>query len=205
MASVNLKNRDDGTEREADLFDDVSMNDFTESQDIWRPVLLAACATLKLQGKPIPLYKHWDWRTKSGFLGRLDVTFFGIRCDAHLQGLMKADLGTLYRCRLGDQKGKEFVYVDYVETAPWNIPDYMEPLGFKALYSRVGTRLMQAAVQLSLDNELKGRVGLHSLPDAEGFYRELGMTPGERDATKQNLLWFEFTPEAAQDFMEKYA
>lgn len=202
--TVKLLQRYDGTEIEAALFDNVSIDDFIESQDDWRPILIAASFKLQLQGKPMPTYKHWDWRTKTGFLGRLDVTFFGVRCDGSLQGLMKADTGTTYRCILDKQKGKELVYVDYVETAPWNIPAYVKVLGYEAQYSRTGTRLMQSAVQLSLDNELKGRVGLHSLPDAEDFYSGLGMTPVAHDAQKQNLMWFEFTPEAAQHFMEKY-
>jgi len=201
--TVKLKSQDDGSEQDADLFDDVTIDHFQDSQDTWRPVLIAAATALKLAGKPIPLYKHWDWRKKANFLGRLDVTFYGVRCDEHIQGLMKADLGATQRCRIEEQKGKELVYVDYVETAPWNIQEYMEALGFQPIYSRTGTRLMQAAVQLSIDNEFKGRVGLHSLPDAEGFYRGIGMTPLTRDANKQNLLWFEFTPEAAQSFMEK--
>jgi len=79
----------------------------------------------------------------------------------------------------------------------------MKVLGYEALYSQVGTRLIQAAVELSFANEFKGRVGLHSLPDAEGFYRRIGMSPVSQDPKKQNLLWFEFTPEAAHVFLEK--
>ena len=201
---LNIRHLATETDAEAELFDDVTPADFIESQSLWRPVLWAACRILHLKGKPLPLYKHWDWTQKAPALGRLDVTFFGLRCRGHLQGLMKADTGSLNRCRLDAQKGKELVYVDYVETAPWNIKDYMEALGRQALFSRVGARLMQAAVTLSLENELKGRVGLHSLPDAEDFYRGIGMTPTERDPNKENLLWFEFTPEAAEDFMRKY-
>lgn len=200
--SVNVRHRGTGSDVEAELFDDVTLDDFNESQATWRPVLWQAAAIMKLAGKPLPRYKHWDWRTKSAALGRLDVSFYGIKCGGHLQGLMKVDTGTLERCRIDAQKGQDLVYVDYVETAPWNIPEYMEALGREALYSRVGVRLMKAAVQLSIDNELKGRIGLHSLQDADAFYRKIGMTPLMRDPTKQNLLWFEFTPEAAQIFME---
>lgn len=35
----------------------------------------------------------------------------------------------------------------------------------------VGTALVTAAVALSEDEGFKGRIGLHSLPQAEDFYR----------------------------------
>ncbi len=201
--TVKLKGQENGQEYEAKLFDEVTSDHFLKSQDLWRPVLYAAAKALKAQGKSIPRYLHWDWRQKASALGRLDASFYGIECGGRIQGLMKTDLGPLRRCRLDSQKGKELVYVDYVETAPWNNSEYMEVLGFKAIYSRTGTRLMQAAVQLSVDNEFKGRVGLHSLPETEDFYRAIGMTPVERDPNKQDLLWFEFTPDTAQSFLEK--
>jgi hypothetical protein len=63
---------------------------------------------------------------------------------------------------------------------------------------------MEATVRFSIDEGFKGRVGLHSLPHSEAFYiDECGMTPGERDSKKQNLLWCEFTPEQAQNFLTK--
>lgn len=204
MATVTLWNRGLGAEEEAELFDNVSLLDFNEAQDKWRPTLREAAEKLREAGGAVPAYVHWDWRQKGRLLGRLDVTFSGIRCAGLLQGLMMVDVGTMERCRVHNDKGKELIYVDYVETAPWNITEYMAALGREAKYSRVGTRLMQAAVQLSLDGELKGRVGLHWLPKAENFYRKLGMTEVGRDAKKQNLLWLEFTPSAAQDFMEAY-
>lgn len=203
-ATVTLFDRLASGESKAEVFDDVSLVDFVESQDKWRPVLWAAANILRLSGQALPRYKHWDWRTKKDFLGRLDVTFFGLKAAGVLQGLMKVDTGTTERCRTEAQKGQELVYVDYVETAPWNIQEYMEALGRSAWLARVGVRLMQAAVQLSIHNELKGRVGLHSLPDAEGFYSKIGMTAGARDPKKQNLLWFEFSPESAKTFMETY-
>jgi len=201
---VTIRHRESDSDAEADIFDNVTLDDFQESQATWRPVLWGACAIMKLTGQPLPLYKHWDWTTKAPALTRLDVSFFGLKCEGRLQGLMKADTGTLYRCRTESQTGQELVYVDYVETAPWNLQTYMEALGRKRLYSGVGVRLMQAAVELSIDNELKGRVGLHSLPDSEAFYHKIGMTPHERDKNKQCLMWFEFTPENAQSFLENY-
>jgi hypothetical protein len=201
---VTIRDLQSNSEVEAEVYDNVTLADFAESQGLWRPVLWAAGRLLQLQGRSLPRYMHWDWTQKAPALGRLDVSFVGLKFGGHLQGLMKADTGSVNRCRLDEQKGSELVYVDYVETAPWNIPEYMEALGRKALYGRIGTRLMQAAVTLSLESELKGRIGLHALPGAEDFYRRIGMTATSRDEDKQNLLWFEFTPEAAKEFVRRY-
>lgn len=199
-----LRHLPTNAEADAEVFYEVSLEDFMETQSAWRPILRAAARTLRERGEPLPHYKHWDWTRKASALGRLDVTFFGVKCMGHLQGLLKADTGTLNRCRIPEQLGHELVYVDYVETAPWNIPEYMEALGRQALFSRVGARLLQAAVLLSIESELQGRIGLHSLPDAEDFYRHIGMSPTETDENKEDLLWFEFTPGAAKEFLRRY-
>jgi hypothetical protein len=94
------------------------------------------------------------------------------------------------------------ISIDYVETAPWNIKAFTQAMGLQPRFSAVGTRLLEAAIRLSIDEGFKGRVGLHSLPASEGFYLSgCGMTGVERDPNKQNLLWCEFTPEQAERFL----
>jgi len=88
------------------------------------------------------------------------------------------------------------VYVDYIETSPFNVKFLMRALGKTPQFPSVGTRLIEAAVRRSMDEGFKGRVALHSLPGSERFYLDVcRMTPLERDPDKHNLLWFEFTPE----------
>ncbi len=78
----------------------------------------------------------------------------------------------------------------------------MRALDRESRYAAVGTRLVEAAVRLSLDEGFKGRIGLHSLPRSEGFYlRTCRMSAVERDLRKGNLLWCEFTPEQAKQFL----
>ena len=79
-------------------------------------------------GQIVPRLFHWDWSSKEGELQVLAFSFFGITCNAKLQGLMKLDL-TGRAARLPAQKGKPVVYVDYLETAPWNIKALMQALG----------------------------------------------------------------------------
>ena len=69
-------------------------------------------------------------------------------------------------------------------------------------YRGVGSILIAAALQLSIDEGLKGRVGLHSLPASEPFYENvLGMTALGRDPQKQQLMYLEFTSEQAKAYL----
>ena len=90
-------------------------------------------------------------------------------------------------------------YVEYLEVAPWNRAE----LGAKPRLRGVGTVLLTAAVALSNGEGFKGRIGLHSLPQADAFYRKIGMTDLGPDAAYQNLRYFEMTVEQARAFFEK--
>lgn len=70
------------------------------------------------------------------------------------------------QARLPAVVGRPLVYVDYVESAPWNNQDFTPTPEFRG----VGLRLMQAAVQYSLDSGWDGRIGLHSLPQSASYY-----------------------------------
>ena len=202
--SVELWDCEKGEAVEAELFDDVAVDHFVEAQREWRPVVKEATARLAKAGaKPIliPRHFHWDWTRKEADLEMLAITFYGISCGGNLQGLLKL-LTAGYSCRLPEQLGKPLVYVDYLETAAWNIKILMNALGQSPRFGAVGTRLIEAAVRKSNEEGFKGRLGLHSLPNSERFY--LGacrMTAVGRDPAKQNLLWLEFTPEQAERFL----
>jgi len=114
------------------------------------------------------------------------------------QGLLLLDLNQT--ARLPEQSGKPLVYIQYVETAPWNSPRYSNPIRYRG----VGSTLIRAAVELSLDSEFRGRLGLHSLPEAESFYREkVGMTEMEPDVSQQGLRYFEATETQALAFVDR--
>jgi hypothetical protein len=189
---------------DAEIFDEIALAHFIETQAEWRPVVLEAVQALSKnpnQATLIPRHYHWDWTRKETELKMLAVKFYGISCQGRLQGIMKVE--TVARsCRLPEQQGKPLVYIDYIEAAPWNIRQLMEPLRKPQQYRGVGSRLFEAAVLQSMEEDFKGRLGLHSLPGSEGFYvKECGMTPVGRDPHKQNLLWCEFTPEQARRYL----
>ena len=189
---------------DAELFDEVTVEHFLETQREWRPLVVDAARRMVKSGAPqesIPRHFHWDWSAKESDLRILAFAFFGVSCNGKLQGLMKLEVAG-QSGRLASQKGKPLVYVDYLETAPWNIKPIMQALGKSPRFAGVGTRLIEAAVRQSLDEGFKGRLALHSLSGSERFYLEVcGMTAAGRDPEKQDLLWCEFTPELAEGFL----
>lgn len=188
----------------AEIFDEVTLAHFIETQADWRPIVLAAARALSQQPNQatlIPRHFHWDWTRKEAELKLLAVKFYGIAHEGKLQGMMKVET-VAHTCRLPEQQGKPLVYIDYLESAPWNISKLMAALGQQQRFRAVGSRLLEAAVLLSIEEGFHGRMALHSLPGSEGFYvNGCGTTPVGRDPHKENLLWCEFTPEQAERYL----
>ena len=116
-----------------------------------------------------------------------------------MQGLMLVNT-TNYVSRMDGQLGKPLVYVDYLESAPWNLKDLTPD---PPRYQGVGIRLIEVAVRFSLEEGFGGRIGLHALPQAEYFYEKIcKMTRGEIDRQYHDLVWFELTAADAKKFVE---
>ena len=141
---------------------------------------------------------HWDWAQKTARVrGLLAFRGFSVVAQGETQGLAQVDLTK--SGREPSQVGKPLVYLDYLEVAPWNRPE----LGAAPRLRGVGSALITAAVALSVDEGFKGRLGLHSLPQADTFYRKIGMIDLGQDAAYQNLRYFEMTVEQARAFLEE--
>lgn len=95
--------------------------------------------------------------------------------------------------------GKDLLYLKYLETAPWNLA--VNDIGQIPKFSGVGRQLMEVGVRLSEALDFRGRIGLHALPQAEGFYRHCGMTEVGQDAQYDHLRYFEMTEEQARAFL----
>lgn len=183
---------------EAELHHSISPKNILDWKDHWRPAsnqaFLECYYMQNLRGIPGSL--HWNWEHKAAMMhGLLAEKGFALVCQGMTQGLMKVITTALGRHR--EHSGKHIVYIDYVETAPWNISEFMPPGRFKG----IGDVLVSAAVNLSYEEGFQGRIGLHSLPKAEGFYLEhCGMTDLGPDASKQSLRYFEMTAAQALEF-----
>lgn len=191
-----------GTGIEAELLDAIEEAQLVDWQTQWQPALHRTLQALVRQGVPMaqwPQSWHWDWRAKAAQVaGLLAFQGYSVVCDGMTQGLMRVDLTKAAKAPV--QKGKPLVYVDYLEVAPWNRPD----LGQVVRYKGVGTALMVAAIAISEQEGFKGRIGLHSLPQAESYYRDrCGMIDLGPDAAYQELKYFEMTPDQAKAFLEE--
>jgi hypothetical protein len=113
--------------------------------------------------------------------------------DGQIQGLM-AILRHARPARLGDGA---VVYVDYLEAAPWNLKGFVD----RPRFLGIGTVLMAEAVRVSAEEGLDGRVGLHSLPQAEAFYDKCKMTRLTADPAYFDLVYFEYSGRQGIDWL----
>lgn len=141
----------------------------------------------------------WSWVRKAPHLDLLEAAGFAISHDGTWQGAMITKSAT-HASRHQTSPGKPLIYVDFIEVAPWNWA--IEGIGQSPRFKGIGTTLLREAVLLSKQEEFEGRVGLHSLPQAEQFYQgPCGMEPLGRDAAKESLMYFELTTEGAERFL----
>ena len=190
----------------AELLDAIAEAQLADWEGEWVPELFKAMQRLHRAGverRFWPQSRHWNWRNKAVALqGMLGKPGFSIVCRGVTQGMMIVDTVTK-RCRIDGQKGKDLVYVEFLENAPWN---RKELLFDPPRYRGVGTVLIAAAIELSKSEGFKGRVGLHSLPQSNGFYaNKCGMTDLGIDTAYDDLRYFEMTPDQAEAFTKKGA
>jgi len=187
---------------EAELRDRVEQQHVNDWNRAWRPALEAALKELAdrgVQRHQLPQNRHWNWEAKMASVqGLLGHRSFCVVASGLTQGLMRVDLTRT--ARMAVHSGKPLVYVDYLETAPWNRPE----LAISPRLRGVGMALITAAVSLSVEEGFHGRIGLHSLPQADEFYRnKCKMDDLSADAKYENLRYFEMTSERAGAFLAK--
>lgn len=146
-----------------------------------------------------PEHYHWDWARKADRLSYLAYRCMGIQnTNGNFEGLIM--LCTAKRpAILPPDVGKPMVYIEFLETAPWNI----KLLSSFPLYKGIGLRLFEASVLYSIDEGFKGRVGLHSLPQSEWFYRDVCCLTCviQTDPMVENLPYYEMSSEHAMAFI----
>jgi hypothetical protein len=167
---------------------------------VWGPARLAAVQQRIASGSPagqFPQHWHWNWADKAANLQFLAYRCLGTECQGQMQGLMMVKTAGC-AARLPPDVGQPLVYVDYLEVAPWNL----RALTDTPRFGGIGVRLIEAAVRLSRDEGFHGRVGLHSLPQAEAFYRDTcRMVCLGADASYEDLPYYELTREKAAAFL----
>jgi hypothetical protein len=140
--------------------------------------------------------RHWNWTNKIERVERGELVLHAVECAGAVQGLMAT---TSHSRRSVLSPGESLVYIDYIETAPWNIvaPDH------PARFGGVGKVLIGDALYLSRELGFAGRVGLHSLSQAEGYYsRTCRMIRTGRDPAYHDLVYFEYTEAGATEWLD---
>ncbi len=198
---VHLLERKTGILVEAHLIDGLSREDVEKAEADWKPFLDEHVKRMEEAGVPknqLPQHRHWNWREKYDATEEyLAYRMFGLECRSQMQGLMLA-LTAGKNSQVASQRGKPLVYIHFLAAAPWNLVSIVS----EPRFSLVGSVLVAAAIHLSMEEEFQGRIGLHSLPQADNWYRKTcGMTDLGPDQTVQNLRYFEMTPEQASEFL----
>jgi hypothetical protein len=186
------------------LYDGLRQEDLNLVEEQWRPARAQLATELTQSGverRAWPQSMHWDWGNKVPELELLMVTGFAAVHGDSWEGVMLTK--TLpHVSRLGEDRGKPLVYVDYIEVAPWNWK--VQALSRGGKYRGIGTLLLLEAVRQSMSEGFHGRVGLHSLPQSEGFYQnEFGMTAIRRDESKEGLLYLELPEGVARTVLSE--
>lgn len=201
--SVFLEDRKTGDLVEAVLIDGITREEVEKAESVWKPFLEQQIKRMEVEGIPKsqwPQHRHWNWREKQESTEMyLAYRMFGVECSAQMQGLMLC-LTTGKSARVDSERGKPLVYVHFLAAAPWNLKSIVK----EPRYGLVGSILLAAAIHLGLEEEFQGRIGLHSLPQADAWYRDAcGMTDFGPDASAHNLRYFEMTPRQAAEFLKE--
>lgn len=143
--------------------------------------------------------KYWDWAFKKQiYLESERYEGYAIEWNNQTQGLMIIET-QWHRSQLNF--GERIVYVVALAAAPWNRTAIQKPPEFKG----VGAVLLLFARQRSVELGYAGRVGLHSLPEAERFYERQKMMRYDVepegydsdeyiDPDSEHLTYFEYPP-----------
>lgn len=196
---VALEDRHSGQFVRALLIERIDVAYARRTDDLWVTFLAAEVAKAQAAGitLPLPQHAHWRWERKVAIVGHLlPYPTLAVEFEGDAQGLMLLETDGKFG-RLPGQTGRPLVHVVFLATAPWNLPAIVQRPRFRG----VGTILLRAAVEMSLDLGFKGRIGLHSLPQSEAFYASLGMIGMGQDPDKENLTYFEMAPAQAEAFI----
>lgn len=197
-----LRNRHSGAIEDAELFVPIDGTNLADFEQHWKPMVLDRLRQLPRGTTTTDAQLqdwHWDWRKKADrFADRLDYRSFAVECAGRTQGLMICSL--VHRVREPSMLNQHLVYIEFLHSAPWNRWQFTDT----PLYKGVGDLLVAAAVSLSIEEEFEGRIGLHSLPQSDDWYRDYcGMTDLGVDSAYENLRYFEMTAQQAANFGRK--
>ena len=204
---VTLLNKDTAQFEEAHLFRGIDADNLADIEGRWQPLFKLKGQEAIRNGLSLSDINaedaHWEWGKKSVFALNQPLLhdIYVLECGGRTQGIMLTTKGgTSCFSRHPDHRRADMLYVELLASAPWNRPRLVS----KPIYKGVGRVLLATAVSSSIEQEFDGRIGLHSLPGAEDYYKDvLQMTDFGADANHDDLRYFEFSSNQATSFLTK--
>lgn len=132
-------------------------------------------------------HSHWDWSNKILAKDPLyEFELFSLEIDGKSQALML--LKYPHKATLNQT---QIVYVDYLQVAPWNLSHEYRPV---KRYKGLGVLMLEFASEYKskLEQDYGVGLGLHSLPQSEGFYNAIGCKDHGTDQAYLNLKYYEY-------------
>jgi GNAT superfamily N-acetyltransferase len=167
---------------------EMRQNEFRRITQDWDRMKMKYREILRENGKTLPPNDTWNWEDKASSTTPDLHRFVGVATADGMQGMMMV-AKTPEFSRKPYQQQTPVLYIEYIESAPWNLPEYA---GVEARYRGVGSSLLAAAVDISIELGFRGRLALHSLGAARGFYVKSGFENLGLDES-ENLEWFELS------------
>jgi hypothetical protein len=207
IGDVSLKNRVSGQFEPARLFRGIDDQNLSCIDQKWTPLFERRLIEIGITGESRSDINaedaHWKWGEKAlaGISDPLLYDIFTLECSEDTQALMLVKKGGI-GCfsRHPEHVGAQLIYVDFLATAPWNRKRMVD----KPIYKGCGRVLISTAISLSIEEELEGRIGLHSLPGAESFYRDqMHFSDLGKDENYHRLHYFELSSSKAKDFFSE--
>ncbi len=204
---VFLKNRDTDQYENADLFHGIDETNLAHIEGRWRPIFELRRKQAITAGQSMSDINaedgHWAWGNKA--LKAIKDPFlydiFALECGGNTQALMlTCKGGPDCFSRHPEHLKADMLYVEFLATAPWN----RSRLVPNPTYKGAGITLIGTAVSRSIEEEMGGRIGLHSLPGAEEFYRDVvGMTDlgVDQEGIHKGLRYYELPGSQVNNFL----
>jgi len=200
LRTVALQNRGSKEFEEAQLYRELDEKNFADFEQLWRPMLEARRAEFEswaaaAEGDAQDSHWHWAEKAVDASTSMADETY-ALECAGETQGLMLVTSAAF--AKLDIQCGREIVYIDLIATAPWNRPRLVKKA---ARYKGVGRALIAEAINLSYQLEFNGRLGLHSLPQSQSWYRDVAKFTDLGYDDEKRMQYFEVSEAQAAAFL----